>query len=246
MLVSLVIPAHNEEDNIEVLVKELIERLRENNINMEIIIVNDNSKDKTGEKAERLAEFYPFIRVVHRKPPAGFGRAIKDGFKVARGNLLIPVMGDLSDDPEDVLKLIKKAEEGYDVVYGSRFIEGGMIEDYPLLKLLANRCFNNLVRLAFGIKHRDITNAFKAYRKEVIEKIGIDNLESNHFDLTVELPLKAHILGFSSVEVPVTWHGRTSGVSKLKLTRMGHLYIKRLLSIFLRVIKSESFLRYQK
>jgi len=138
-------------------------------------------------------------------------------------------MGDLSDDPEDIPKLVRKIEEGYDVVYGSRFIKGGFTEGYPRLKLIANRLFNNVVRLLFGIKHKDITNAFKAYRKEVLEEIG--NLEAEGFDLTIEIPLKAHILGFRSTEVPVNWYGRRKGEAKLKLSRNALVYGKRLLKL---------------
>lgn len=232
MYVSIIVPAHNEGKNIEVLVREINNQLISESIEFEIILVNDNSTDDTGQIAENLAETFPNVRVIHRNPPSGFGRAIKDGFRAANGGLIIPVMGDLSDDPRDVVKLIRKAEEGYDVVYGSRFTKGGKAENYPFLKRFFNRSFNNFVRLLYGIKEKDVTNAFKAYRREVIEKIGIENIESNHFDITVELPMKAHILGFNSIEVPVSWQGRIRGVSKLKLAEMGPLYIKRLLRVF--------------
>jgi len=150
----------------------------------------------------------------------------------AKGDIVIPVMGDLSDDPQDILKLVRKIKEGYDIAYGSRFTEGGSTDGYPPAKMVANRAFNNMARLLFGIRHKDITNAFKAYRKEVLDGIGIDNLEASGFDLTVEIPLKAHIMGFTSAEVAVTWHGRERGEAKLKLSQNASKYGKRLLSLF--------------
>ncbi len=164
--------------------------------------------------------------------PPGFGNAIRTGFENASGDIIIPVMADLSDDPHDIPKLVRKINEGYDIAYGSRFCKGGATDGYPKMKMLANRAFNNSVRLMFGIRHKDVTNAFKAYRREVLDAIGIKNIEANGFDLTVEIPLKAHILGFKSAEVPVTWHGRERGEAKLKLSQNGHRYGSRLLKMF--------------
>jgi len=233
MKVSIVIPAYNEGGNLERLMEHLVTTLERHieTKDYEIIIVDDNSTDATGKIADAISQKNNRITVIHRKERPGFGNAVKTGLKHASGDVVIPVMGDLSDDPEDVPKLIRKIEEGYDVAYGSRFIRGGKLEGYSLLKMICNRSFNNLVRLLFGIKHKDMTNAFKAYRKKVLDAVGIDSLESEGFDLTVEIPLRAHLLGFSSVEVPVTWHGRERGVSKLKLSRFGPLYGKRLLQL---------------
>jgi uncharacterized protein (TIRG00374 family) len=234
MKVSIVIPAHNEEGNLEALILELVPVLegQEETRDYEIVIVNDNSSDATPAIIEKFASDNSRIKSVHRHSNPGFGNAVREGFRNATGDIVIPVMGDLSDDPQDITKLVRKIEEGYDVAYGSRFIEGGGTDGYPQVKMIANRTFNNCVRLLFGIKHKDITNAFKAYRKEVLESIGIDNLEANGFDLTVEIPLKAHIMGFTSAEVPVTWHGRKRGEAKLKLSENATKYGKRLLNLF--------------
>jgi hypothetical protein len=170
--------------------------------------------------------------VVHRRDTPGFGNAVKAGLAVASNEVVVPVMGDLSDDPEDIIRLVEKISEGYDIAYGSRFVDGGKLYGYPWQKLIANRLFNNSLRLAFGLPHRDVTNAFKAYRKEVLDEIGVANLESSGFDLTIELALKAHIAGFSSTEVPVSWYDRTAGEAKLKLSRNASVYGKRLLKLF--------------
>ncbi len=232
--ISIVVPAHNEEENLHNLVGKLIpvlEKHRETQ-NFELILVDDNSTDSTPIIIDELEKNNPRIIAVHRTDAPGFGNAIKTGFKNATGDVVIPLMADLSDDPYDVPELVKKIEEGYDIAYGSRFCKGGSTNGYPLPKMLANRAFNNTVRLLFGIRHRDITNAFKAYRKEVLDAIGIDNIEANGFDMTVEIPLKAHILGFRSAEVPVSWHGRERGEAKLKLSENGPRYGLRLLKMF--------------
>lgn len=232
--ISIIIPAHNEEENLHNLFAELIPVLQQHpeTQNFELVVVNDNSTDGTAAIIDEIAKDDTRIKPVHRTGTPGFGNAIRAGFKNASGDIIIPVMADLSDDPHDILKLVKKIHEGYDVAYGSRFCKGGSTNDYPKQKMLANRTFNNTVRLLFGIRHKDITNAFKAYRKEVLDAIGIDTIEANGFDLTVEIPLKAHILGFSSAEVPVSWHGRERGEAKLKLSENGHRYGLRLLRMF--------------
>lgn len=234
--VSLIVPAHNEEENLEALTMALSEKLSNAGFSYEIVIVNDNSTDDTGRIAEELSYRFQNIRVIHRKPPNGIGRALKDGFKNAQGEILIPVMADLSDEPGDIIKLVEKTSD-YDVVYGSRFMDGGKAENYPFIKMLMNRSFNTLVKILFRIKERDITNAFKAYRKDVIENIGIENLESEHFDILIELPLKAKTFGSRSIEVPVSWRGRKKGISKLSLAKMGPLYLKRLIKLKLNAKK---------
>jgi len=234
MKISIVVPAHNEEGNLENLVSKLVPVLESHKEtdDYELVLVDDNSNDGTSSIVDTLAKENLRIRPVHRTDAPGFGNAIKSGFREASGDVIIPVMGDLSDNPEDIPKLVRKVEEGYDIAYGSRFVKGGSLQGYPRSKMIANRTFNNLVRFLFGMPNRDVTNAFKAYKREVLEAIGIDNIEANGFDLTIEVPLKAHILGFKSVEVPVSWNGRERGEAKLKLSRNGSIYGKRLLKLF--------------
>lgn len=235
MEVSLIVPAHNEAGNLMRLVERVTSTLSPPRFSheLEIVLVDDNSSDETSKIVDQLAAEHDIITPIHRTSNGGFGNAIKAGLQSASGDVLIPFMGDLSDDPADIPKLVDAIEEGHDVVYGSRFVDDGSIEGYPPLKLLYNRAFNNLIRLSFGIRTRDVTNAFTAYRCEVIEEIGVDSLNSTSFDLTAELPLRAHILGFRSTEVPVSWQSRSEGVSKLNATRKGPLYLKRLLHMFI-------------
>lgn len=234
MRVSLVVPAHNEEDSLRALVQRVVGTLESASFDheLELLLVDDNSTDTTGRVCDELAAEFPEVAVIHRTSRPGFGNAVKAGLAAASGDVLIPFMGDLSDDPADIPRLVKAIEDGADVALGSRFVEGGTVEGYPPMKLFYNRAFNNLIRLAFGIRARDVTNAFTAYRREVIEEIGLDTLHSESFDLTAELPLRAHIEGFQSVEVPVSWRSRESGVSKLNATQKGPVYLKRLLHMF--------------
>jgi len=246
--VSVIIPARNEEGNLERLLKALIPVLENNQLtrDFELILVDDNSTDATGTIIDHHAQGDSRIIPVHRRDSPGFGNALKAGFSRASGDVLVPVMGDLSDDPHDIPQLIGKIAEGYDIAYGSRFVPGSIMERYPKAKWLANRAFNNLVRLSFGMPQRDITNAFKAYRREVIEAVGPTNLESTGFDLTVEIPVKAHVLGFRSAEVPVHWSDRTAGEAKLKLSRNGSIYGKRFLRLFFKgnLIALKDLFRY--
>ena len=233
-VISCIVPARNEEGNIAAVIDALSPVLSSSPLirDFEIIIVDDNSTDSTGLLIDSLAQKDPHIRPVHRTSSPGFGNAIRSGMAEAKGDIIIPFMGDLSDNPQDIPRLVERIDEGYDVAYGSRFADGGSLNNYPRAKLIANRAFNNLVRLSFGMPNRDITDAFKAYKREVLDTIGIGNLESSGFDLTVEIPIKAHILGFRSSEVPVSWYDRTAGEAKLKLSRNGSIYGKRFMSLF--------------
>jgi len=132
-------------------------------------------------------------------------------------------MGDLSDDPGEIPRLIEALDEGFDMAIGSRFLPGSSVEGYSTLKMLANRCFNIFAATVFGLQVKDLTNAFKAYRREVLNAIHID---SEGFEINAEIPIKAHLLGFTMTEVPVGWRGRVKGVSKLRLSQMGPRYLR--------------------
>jgi dolichol-phosphate mannosyltransferase len=234
MLLSVVIPAHNEQGGIERVVSDLCGALSGEKIPYEVILVDDNSTDQTGEIAEKMSLSNPAIKVIHRKPPNGFGRAIKEGLDNISGEAVVICMGDASDDPKDVVNYYRKLREGYDCVFGSRFVPGADIHDYPPLKLLINRMANTLIRVLFLLKANDITNAFKAYRREVIE--SVKPLVSNHFNITIEIPLKAINRGYSHAVIPINWYGRESGVSKLKIMEMQRKYLFTLLYVWLEKI----------
>jgi len=231
MKLSCVIPAHNEEECIRQTVEEIIAGLRDANIVFEIILVDDNSTDSTPQITEDLERSYPEIVVVHRAPPAGFGRAIREGLDRVTGDVVTTVMGDMSDDPKDIVRYFRAIEKGSDCVFGSRFIGGSVVKDYPPLKLFINRLANTFVRALFLRKENDITNAFKMYRREVIE--SCKPFLALYFNITVEIPLKAINRGFSITQIPIHWYGRKSGVSKLKIRQMGKKYLFTVLYLWL-------------
>ncbi|AKE63915.1 glycosyl transferase family 2 [Microcystis aeruginosa NIES-2549] len=228
---SIVIPAYNEEDCIESTAHLISERLERDKIDYEILVVNDNSKDNTEAVLQKINQENPRIRYINNYYPNGFGFAVRCGLENFSGDAVAVVMADNSDSPDNMVDYYYKLQEGYDCVFGSRFIRGGKVIDYPIHKLFVNRLANLFIQVLFGLKFNDTTNAFKIYRKEVIE--GISPLLSHHFNLTVEMPLKAIVRGYSYTTIPITWRNRTTGVSKLKLKEMGSRYLFIVLSIWL-------------
>ncbi len=222
-VLSIVIPAHNEEGCIVPTVQSISQLLEEERIAYEILVVNDNSRDRTEELLQQLSSQNSRVRYVNNYYPNGFGFAVRCGLENFQGDAVAIVMADSSDAPENIVDYYYKLQEGYDCVFGSRFIRGGRVIDYPTHKLLVNRLANLFIQILFGLKFNDTTNAFKAYRKEVIE--GISPLLSHHFNLTVEMPLKAIVRKYSYATIPITWRNRATGVSKLKLKEMGSRYL---------------------
>lgn len=238
MKLSVVIPAHNEEGIIQKVVTEVIETLAREGIDNEIIVVNDNSSDATGEVVACMAREHHSVKLINRMPPNGFGRAVREEIDNVTGDVVAVVMGDASDDPEDIVKYFRKIEEGYDCVFGSRFVKGAVVKDYPPHKLFVNRLANFFLQCLFFSKHNDLTNAFKAYRREVID--AIKPIESLYFNITIELPLKAIVRGYKTAMIPINWYGRESGVSKLKIRDMGRRYLYTALYVWLqRVLISD-------
>ena len=230
MKLSVVIPAHNEEGSIATTVEAFAGRLRSEGIEYEVVVVDDSSTDATAQVLARLAEADPHVRSVASPYPNGFGFAVRAGLEVFTGDTVAIVMADFSDDPDDLVAYHRLLEAGYDCAFGSRFIRGGRATDYPLPKLILNRLVNAGIRLLFGHGYNDTTNAFKAYRREVIDTV--QPLLSQHFNLTVEIPLKAVVRGHTYAIVPIRWRNRAAGLSKLKLQEMGSRYLFILLHVF--------------
>ncbi len=222
-LLSVVIPARDEEGCIASTVEHLHLELRLQNVPHEIVVVDDGSTDRTWCKLLELQQADLCLRAVQNPGPHGFGRAIIYGLDHIRGDAVVIMMADESDDCHDVVRYWNALLEGYDCVFGSRFVSGGGVIDYPRLKLCINRLANLFVKLLFRIKLNDTTNAFKAYRRTVID--GCRPLISPHFNLTVELPLKAIVRGYTWTVMPITWRNRRTGAPKLKLKEMGSRYL---------------------
>lgn len=221
---SVVIPAFNEEANIGPCLDDLLALLiDQQGIRTEIIVVNDNSSDATEAAVQERQARWPTIRLVRRSAPGGFGRAIRAGLQFVQGDVVIIYMADRSDHPSDALKYFQVIREGYDCAYGSRFMAGAAVNNYPKLKLVMNRLVNITIQWLFWTKCNDLTNAFKAYRREVIERCG--PYRACHFNITLEMSLSALISGYRIAQVPIHWEGRTWGSSKLRLHEMGRRYL---------------------
>ena len=221
---SIVIPAHNEEGCIAATCEAIAARFaREGIADYEICVVNDNSRDRTEAVLQELAGRLPAVRYVNNSPPNGFGFAVRKGLESFAGECACIVMGDLSDSPDDILAYYREMKAGAECVFGSRFIKGSRVIDYPPHKLWLNRLANLFIKLLFRLDYNDVTNAFKCYRREVIA--GVQPLLSAHFNMTVELPLKAIVRGYSYKILPISWTNRTTGESKLKIKEMGSRYL---------------------
>jgi dolichol-phosphate mannosyltransferase len=222
-LLSIVIPARDEEGCIASTVEHLHVELRLHNVPHEIVVVDDGSKDRTWEILQQTQQRIPSLHPVQNKALHGFGRAIICGLDQMKGDCAVIMMADESDDCRDVVRYWKKLNEGYDCVFGSRFMRGGGVIDYPKVKLTLNRIANWFLKVLFRIKLNDTTNAFKAYRKTVID--GCRPLIAPHFNLTVEIPLKAIVRGYNWTVLPITWRNRRTGEAKLKIKEMGSRYL---------------------
>jgi dolichol-phosphate mannosyltransferase len=219
---SIVIPARDEEGCIASTVRHLSLELTLRGVPHEIVVVDDGSTDRTGEILAEVAREVPELKAVRNNGPHGFGRAIQKGLAEFTGDAVVIMMADESDDCRDVVRYWEELNKGADCVFGSRFVPGGGVIDYPRVKYLLNRAANFFVRILFRHGLNDTTNAFKAYRREVIE--GCQPILSPHFNITVELPLKAIVRGYSWTTIPITWRNRRSGVAKLKIREMGSRY----------------------
>jgi dolichol-phosphate mannosyltransferase len=223
MKFSVIIPARDESGCIDATLRTLVDALRAAAIPSEIVVVDDGSRDDTAERVRRFALEHPEVLLVRNQGRHGFGMAVRAGLQHMTGDAVAIMMADSSDSPDDLVRYYRKLMEGCDCVFGSRFVQGGGLRDYPVHKLLINRVANWFIKALFRLRLNDTTNAFKAYRREVIE--GIQPLISPHFNLTVEMPLKAIVRGYSYAIIPITWTNRQAGVSKLKLKEMGSRYL---------------------
>lgn len=221
-LYSLIIPARNEEESLPSTLEDIHRAFAAENIPHEIVVVDDGSTDRTWQVLQDLTAQYPTLRPTQNTGLHGFGRAVIWGLDHSAGDAVAIMMADASDAPADAIKYWRMLNEGYDCAFGSRFIRGAKVVDYPRIKLLINRLANLLVRIGFNIPLNDTTNAFKAYRRTVID--GCRPFLAPHFNLTVEIPLKAIVRGFSYKITPISWRNRKYGEAKLKIKEMGSRY----------------------
>lgn len=221
-LFSVVIPARDEEQSLPETLHDIHHAFTTAGVPHEIVVVDDGSKDRTWAVLQELKQAIPTLAPVQNTGAHGFGRAVIYGLDHSRGDAVVIMMADASDSPADAVTYWRLLNEGYDCAFGSRFVAGGRVIDYPRVKLFVNRVANLLVRLGFAIPLNDTTNAFKAYRRTVID--GCRPLLAPHFNLTVELPLKAIVRGYTFAVTPISWQNRKYGVAKLKIKEMGSRY----------------------
>lgn len=223
MLLTVLIPAHNEGGSIAATVGAIEGVLKGVDIPHEILVVLDHCTDDTEAVLRRQMTEMPALRVSTNPGVGGYGFAVRHGLDVYAGDAVVVVMADASDDPRDIVTYYHALEEGFDCAFGSRFIPGAAVRNYPWQKLLMNRAANRIVRMLFRERYNDFTNAFKCYRRSAID--GCRPLLSNHFNLTIELPLKAIVRGYSWTVVPTNWYGRVAGESKFLIKEMGSRYV---------------------
>ncbi len=222
-LFSVVIPARDEEESLPATLQDIFATFTAEGIAHEIVVVDDGSRDRTWAVLQELKKKFPTLAPTRNASGThGFGRAVVWGMEQSRGDAIVIMMADASDAPADAVRYWRLLNDGYDCAFGSRFIEGGEVIDYPRVKLFVNRIANFLVRVGFNIPLNDTTNAFKAYRRTVID--GCRPFLAPHFNLTVELPLKAIVRGYSFAVTPISWRNRKFGVAKLKIKEMGSRY----------------------
>jgi dolichol-phosphate mannosyltransferase len=228
---SVVIPAHNEAGSIAATLRTAAEALDAAELDYELLVVDDASTDGTAAVVDDVGSDNPRIRCQRSHYERGFGFAVRAGLDLFSGDAVAVMMADGSDDPADLIAYHRLLAEGYDCAFGSRFMRESRVVDYPRFKLVLNRLANWVIRVLFRHRYNDTTNAFKAYRREVIDTV--QPLLSNHFNLTVELPLKAIVRGHSFAVIPINWRNRSSGSSKLSIQEMGSRYIFIVLYVFL-------------
>jgi dolichol-phosphate mannosyltransferase len=222
-LFSVIIPARDEEGCIAGTVRDIHSVFAREQIPHEIVVVDDGSTDGTWELLKSLRADIPVLRPLRNLGMHGIGRAINCGLDYSRGDAMVIMMADDSDSPEEAVLYWRKLQSGYDCVFGSRFIKGSRVIDYPKVKLMVNRMANFFIRVLFAIKLNDTTNAFKAYRRTAID--GCRPLIAPHFNLLVEIPLKAIVRGYTWSIMPISWRNRRTGVAKLKIREMGSRYL---------------------
>jgi dolichol-phosphate mannosyltransferase len=221
-LFSVIIPARDEEESLPSTIADIVATFNAKDIPHEIVVVDDGSKDRTWQVLQELKQQYPTLAPTRNTGEHGFGRAVIWGLDHSRGDAVVIMMADASDSPEDAAEYWRILNRGFDCAFGSRFMPGGKVIDYPRTKLFVNRVANFLVRVGFNIPLNDTTNAFKAYRRTVID--GCRPFLAPHFNLTVELPLKAIVRGYTFAKTPISWRNRRFGVAKLKIKEMGSRY----------------------
>ena len=227
---NIIIPLKNEDQQVETTVDFLSSELRELKKKFIITLIDDYSSDKTWNLLIKLREKYNNVEIYKNEYQPGYGNATRFGIKKNKCDAVVFFMGDCSDNPKDIKSYVEYLDQGFDCVFGSRFIKNSKVVDYPVLKLILNRIANNFIRLLFFIKYNDVTNAFKAYKKELL--INFKPIVSKHFNINAELALKAISRGYKYKVIPISWFNRKKNLSKFKIKEMHNRYIFTILYVW--------------
>ena len=216
-LVSVVLGTYNERENLSKLIPIIETIFDGNGINGEIVVVDDNSPDGTSELARELGERYGNIRLMRRPNKMGPGSAHADGYRFAKGTIIVGMDTDFSHDPNDIPRFLQRIAEGFDVVVGSRYVRGGQYEVrsfQTLKKSIASRLGNVLIHILSRVPVHDFTTSLRAIRNEVIRNVSTESAGNSFF---MEFIVKAYRKGYRTTEVPIVFKDRVIGKSKLKL-----------------------------
>ncbi len=234
MSLSIIIPCKNEEDLIYKNLYKINNKIKKSIKKYQIIIINDFSEDNTLQITKKFAKNFKNIIVKNNKIK-GLGGAINLGIKVSTNKFVCIMMADLSDSPRDLINYYNIISTNkLDAVFGSRFIKGSNLVDYPFRKLIYNRIFNYFVKIFFLSDYNDFTNAFKIYKKQTLRQIG--PFISENFNIFLELPLKIIIRKKSYKIIPISWKNRKKGVSKFKVKELSSKYFFTFLNCFIEKI----------
>ncbi|BBZ53238.1 MULTISPECIES: polyprenol monophosphomannose synthase [Mycobacteriaceae] len=211
----VIIPTYNERENLPLIVG----RVHAARPDVHVLVVDDDSPDGTGQLADELALADPDrVHVMHRAGKGGLGAAYLAGFAwgLGRGySVLVEMDADGSHAPEELYRLLDAVDAGADLAIGSRYVPGGAIRNWPRRRLVLSRTANTYARVLLGVKIHDITAGYRAYRHDVLEKIGLDDVDSKGYCFQIDLTWRAINAGFTVVEVPITFTERELGVSKM-------------------------------
>ncbi len=217
-LFSIVMPAYNEEDVIEQTLLELTSYLDDCDFQYEIVVINDGSTDQTEAILKKVESTYKVVRHVNNEGKHGYGYAIRKGLEVYKGGAVVIVTSDGSDAPKDIAAYFTKIQEGYDCAFGSRFLPGTTVTNYPKFKLLINRIANHFLSLILRSDYKDFTNGFKCYRRHVID--AMQPMVAGQFNITIELAVSATLAGWTYAVVPTDWTQRDAGDSSFYMGKL--------------------------
>jgi dolichol-phosphate mannosyltransferase len=205
------LPTYNERENLEAMLRALGGK------GVRVLVIDDNSPDGTGELADRLAQELEYVGVLHRERKEGLGPAYLSGFRRALADgaeLILEMDCDFSHDPNDVPRLVAAGEQA-DVALGSRYVEGGAVRNWGVLRRFVSAGGSWYARVLLGVRIRDLTGGFKCYRREVLETIDLDAIHSKGYAFQIETTFRALRAGFRVVEIPITFVDREAGGSKM-------------------------------